>query len=531
MPAAQPIFAHLTGRASRLAILTATASLCTVAVAAAQDWNGYPPQGAYAQGPYGQGGYAPYPQNPYPRYPQGSYNQGPYNQAPDSQGGYTQQPYAQNSYGPGPYAQNGYQAGYAQPYANPYDPYVAQRAWRRQAQTQNLAYAAPPRAPAYARAPVAEPTYAEAPANAPPPSPAVAAAPIEAPPAAAAAVATNVASAPPAMPTPSAAAAAPQPAAPQSVALAHRIVESASAYLAYMQKASDIHAGFADGGAVAHEVKTGAAYEAKQFEEGAIAYAAIVALQEPAFVRGVRAASGGDPTRVQAIAAGLLANPGSAVSFSGADAAAARASTALRRQGDRLMEAGTKVKQAAYDVQHSDWSKGDVSEPDVRLAGAKTLSSTRLVPARDETDKLLKLVLSEQGGAAYPGEGAISPVVSRGLALAALAVLGQAGEDGADRVAPLLAEEKGGECLKMAKLNLFQCLAVAGPHYEDIFCLGQHAMMDTAQCVIAASGVSRPVMTAAAASALAPAAETPAPQGYWVPLGASTQVSEEAARR
>jgi len=24
--------------------------------------------------------------------------------------------------------------------------------------------------------------------------------------------------------------------------------------------------------------------------------------------------------------------------------------------------------------------------------------------------------------------------------------------------------------MKMAKLNLYQCLAVAGPHYEDVFC-------------------------------------------------------------
>ena len=47
-------------------------------------------------------------------------------------------------------------------------------------------------------------------------------------------------------------------------------------------------------------------------------------------------------------------------------------------------------------------------------------------------------------------------------------------------------------CIKMAKLNLFQCLAVAGPHYEDLFCLGHHAMMDTGQCVISAAGFSEP---------------------------------------
>ena len=41
----------------------------------------------------------------------------------------------------------------------------------------------------------------------------------------------------------------------------------------------------------------------------------------------------------------------------------------------------------------------------------------------------------------------------------------------------------------MAKLNLYQCLAVARPNYEDVFCLGQHAMMDTGRCMIRAAGL------------------------------------------
>jgi hypothetical protein len=38
----------------------------------------------------------------------------------------------------------------------------------------------------------------------------------------------------------------------------------------------------------------------------------------------------------------------------------------------------------------------------------------------------------------------------------------------------------------MAKLNLNQCLAVAGPHYEGMFCLGRHGLMETGQCVVSA---------------------------------------------
>jgi hypothetical protein len=42
-------------------------------------------------------------------------------------------------------------------------------------------------------------------------------------------------------------------------------------------------------------------------------------------------------------------------------------------------------------------------------------------------------------------------------------------------------------CLRIAKLNYHQCLASAGPQYEDIYCLGQHAMIDPGQCVVEAA--------------------------------------------
>jgi len=56
-----------------------------------------------------------------------------------------------------------------------------------------------------------------------------------------------------------------------------------------------------------------------------------------------------------------------------------------------------------------------------------------------------------------------------------------------------MAEPASTSCLSMAKLNLYQCLAVAKPHYEDVFCLGQHVLMDTGQCVIKAAGAPMPV--------------------------------------
>ena len=80
-----------------------------------------------------------------------------------------------------------------------------------------------------------------------------------------------------------------------------------------------------------------------------------------------------------------------------------------------------------------------------------------------------------------------TPVEARALALAAESMVGRAQGADRDRLTPLLTEHESAFCLKMAKLNLYQCMAVAGPQYEDIFCLGQHAMYDTASCVDQAS--------------------------------------------
>lgn len=84
----------------------------------------------------------------------------------------------------------------------------------------------------------------------------------------------------------------------------------------------------------------------------------------------------------------------------------------------------------------------------------------------------------------------MTPVVTQGLALAALAILGKAGDDQGERINSLLTEAKNAHCLQMAKLDAFECLAVAGPHYENAFCLGTHDMIEPGQCIANAAGVS-----------------------------------------
>jgi hypothetical protein len=262
----------------------------------------------------------------------------------------------------------------------------------------------------------------------------------------------------------------------QQAVKANRQVEAqASAFESFMRNARGIDASFSGPAEVSKALQVGAAYDPKQLEAGMVAYAAVAALQEPKFVAGIRKA--GQARGGQGLSQRLMADPRLAQGLPGGDLAAARASAALYRQGDALRAGGLKVKQASYDVQKQAWSKVFVANAKARLSGVKAISGAGYRPAGGDRAKLYEAVA--QGGRRV---GQASPIVSRGLALAALTVLG---DDAKAR--SLMSEPKTGMCVRIAKLNLYQCLASAGPYYEDIYCLAEHAMIEPGHCVVEAA--------------------------------------------
>jgi hypothetical protein len=254
------------------------------------------------------------------------------------------------------------------------------------------------------------------------------------------------------------------------------LTAEASVFESYMRKARSIDAGFSGPSEVSQALQAGASHEPRQLEEGMIAYAAVAALQEPRFVDAVRAS----PNRGELVRR-LSADPAAALSLPGGEAAAARASGALASQGEALREQGLKVKRAAYAVQRQSWSKTTVADPRGRLAKVKQLSSA---PYRADAADSAKLYAAMAEGGRRGGPA--GPAVTRAVAVAALNVLGEGGQGHA-----LMSEPRTASCLRIAKLMLYQCLAAAGPQYEDIFCLGQHAMADTGACVVEATHPAR----------------------------------------
>jgi hypothetical protein len=279
-----------------------------------------------------------------------------------------------------------------------------------------------------------------------------------------------------------------------AVSLSPKVIEQAAAYRYYVTRATAISPSFMDGQAVSDAVRVGAAYEPKQLLRGAIAYGAVAALQDPAYVAGVRTYVG-DPEQRRTIAYEIMKDPAYVVAIAGSGSAAGLVMNALGDDGRKLLAQGKLVKQAAYDVQHSAWSKAEIAGRDARLSQAKQLSATAL---NGEVAETARLQQASVGGAplgltAMSANPPYTPLVIRSLAVAALAALGYADDASLEQVMPILVESSSASCLNMSKLNTYQCLAVSKPYYEDVFCLGQHIMMDTGACLMKGAGVPLPV--------------------------------------
>ena len=284
----------------------------------------------------------------------------------------------------------------------------------------------------------------------------------------------------------------PPPMAP--VGLSDRLLADASAYQSYLRRVMAISPAFTSGASVAQALSIGASYEPAAFLRGAVAYAAVAALQDSAFVEQVRS-FGGDADARRLMVNRIIADPNYVFAFKGADGAAGLAKEALGGAALRLYAAGEAVKQSAYDVQHQAWSKETIIDRPGRLARVKAAGQSGLAADADGAIVLQRAAmgLTPLNISAAPAHPPYTPLLAHALQLAAIAALGEASDAAYDRLTYLTTEVNADLCLRMSKLNLNECLAVAGPHYEDIFCIGQHIMMDTGACLAKNIGVGIPL--------------------------------------
>ncbi|MFN4289087.1 MAG: hypothetical protein ACK4E3_11390 [Brevundimonas sp.] len=286
----------------------------------------------------------------------------------------------------------------------------------------------------------------------------------------------------------------PPPPPPPVLALNSSVSEAASIYLAFMRDMSAMEGGFQSGDAIHVALNRGANYEPNQLSRGMIAYGVIVALQSSEFVEGVRR-MGTDPEARQTMIHQILADPVYAAQLPGARQAAGMVAASWLQEAQAIAALGQSIENDAYTIQERNdprrrWAVQAVNDRPARIAHVQALSAAPMLPTAEESARLF--------AAAHTGNGLdlsraqqdppYTPAVIRSLSIAALAVLGAAGDESIETTNILSDESTHQFCLRMSKLNLFQCLTASRPHYEDMFCVGRHIMSDLAQCTVQSAG-------------------------------------------
>lgn len=284
----------------------------------------------------------------------------------------------------------------------------------------------------------------------------------------------------------------PMPPPMPDVGMGAQLVDDAAVFETYATQAGGLSTAFVDAQSVADALRIGAGYEPGQLRRGAVAYGAAAALEDATFVDDVRAA-GDTPEKRYAIVTRIFADPKNVLAFADARGAAALAKAALAQTGMRLFDAGDRLRLAAYSIQHQPWSLTEVVDRTGRAAAVKQLSSAVRRPspeAHTEVDRMIGGAPAQPPMAAPPP---YSPLVIRAVALAALAAVGQAGDQDVGHLGWLTDDYYLDYCLSEAKLSLYECIAVAKPNYEDVFCLGQHAVKDSGACVVKSAWSTVPI--------------------------------------
>lgn len=283
---------------------------------------------------------------------------------------------------------------------------------------------------------------------------------------------------------------------PQDNALERRAVN----YVALREDVAAIEATPFDSAATTREAhKRLSAHAAKDISSGWVAYAALVAASTPEFAQALqkdmkkseRGLKGRD-----AFLARLSADPSYARKLKGADAAAARVLEMTAQDSLRLARLGEAFKSQAYAMQKTAWGKQRIAASSERLSEAEAYARTRApapAPALpvSRNGAVTAPVLASASGAWAPDWGAAGAagvnsepnaqvIMDRVLNLAARYSVGAMNEKIVDVYAK---NDRADQCLSMATLTLRQCIAATRTPYEEAFCLGEHALIDTASCV------------------------------------------------
>lgn len=238
-----------------------------------------------------------------------------------------------------------------------------------------------------------------------------------------------------------------------------------------------------------------ASFDSRALAGSWVAYAALVAADQPAFADAIEAATK-KPKRRAAFLARLRDDPASVRELAGAAEAIAAIRDVAARDATRINALGDRFIDDAYAMQSQGWAKKKIGTDGMsRVREAEGYAATRAwTPAAVTTKTRTKAGNTrpnlasdptwtpEWSADSVPAAAAerTGALMTRALVLAARYATGdiQSGH-----VTTYAKAKKSDRCFTNAKLNLDQCIAATRTPYEEAFCLGEHALNDVSYCV------------------------------------------------
>lgn len=245
-----------------------------------------------------------------------------------------------------------------------------------------------------------------------------------------------------------------------------------------------------------------AAHDTDDLVAGWVAYAALVAADQPGFAEALKKEIKKKPNRrkgelggVDGLMSQVAQDPAYLRKMSGADDAVKAILAMTVQDGARITELGEAFKTQAYAMQKTSWGKQKISPSQKRLDEAATFGRKRGAPAapvlaRAENNGVLapSLASAREEWAADWGAGANEGKMTEKNAEVVIdRILNLAARYSTNSLNPKIVEvyaqnTKSQRCLSMAKLTLDQCIAATRAPYEEAFCLGEHGLKDVATC-------------------------------------------------
>lgn len=235
---------------------------------------------------------------------------------------------------------------------------------------------------------------------------------------------------------------------------------------------------------------------------GMMSYGALVAAQNSQFTDSVIAEA--EAVGVEGVIYKLYSDPNYASAFAGAPSAAMDINAAWAADKSMIASAGAAVKQQSYDLQKDPaWKKQRTDDRKARIASIKSAGRTRPMAGTtvmrgiaqagairsDDFDAGAKRAEFWQAfgrsGApnAYSPSTQMGPRVKKALTLAALETLGATGQPSQTWIQNYLTTPVLAQCSNWSRLHTEQCVAAGHYKYEDAFCVAEHQLTDTSECL------------------------------------------------